>query len=100
MQFFNDSWRDAPVPGYKVSKDGEVWSHRTKKMLKPYPSKKGYIQVQLAGKTWYLSHLVYYVFKGFKPKRLRYINGDISDCSLANLENISTQLGDVNLEDL
>lgn len=96
---FDSHWRDAPVPGYKVSDRGEIWSFRSRKFLSPYKSKKGYLQVHIGGKIWYVSHLVWYCFKGFKPTKMRYADGNNGNCSLENLINISSSIGDVNLEE-
>jgi hypothetical protein len=100
MKFPENEWRDTPIPGYKVSKGGKVWSYRSEKYLKPFKTKRGYLQVQLAKKSWYLSHLVLWAFTGVKPRRVRYLDGNIKNCSLENLKNISGQLGDIKLEEI
>ena len=79
-------WAETPEPGYFVSSDGEVWSTRTKRLLNPYPTRRGYLQVDLNGTKWFVSHLVYQAFSGKKPYQLVYLDGDIRNCAWENLE--------------
>lgn len=82
-------WIETPEPGYLVSSDGEVWSKRSNRLLQPYLTKGGYPQVDLGGKIWSLSHLVYKVFRGKKPHRLIYLDGNVQNCAYENLERDS-----------
>lgn len=95
----NETWVESPVVGYHVSDQGRVWSYRSYKFLTPYKTSKGYLQVQLGGKTWYLSHLVWQCFHHEKPKMLVFLDGDISNCALSNLSRKDTYLGEIEIED-
>jgi hypothetical protein len=91
----NDTeWRESPVPGYRVSADGRVWSDKQYRVLRPATNKPGYQFVNLRrdGKQepWSVSRLVAFAFHGGIPDGLvvDHINGDKSDNRAENLRVI------------
>lgn len=86
-------WRDAPSLGgnYRVSSDGQIWSRPRKGtaggVLSPHLSRKGYLQINLAGKTRKVHRLVCEAFHG-PPERgqlVRHLNGIKTDNRAENL---------------
>lgn len=99
-----------PVEGYEdlfsVTEDGQVWSHRTKKFLKPtkLTNKAGktrlYITTQIGGrkgKGKFKSMLIHrLVAKAFIPNpdnkpQVNHINGIQTDNRVANLERVTAK---------
>ena len=79
-------------PNYSVTKDGRVWSHRSKKWLKNVLRKSGYLHVHLCKNTKVhncrIHRLVLETFVGPCPGGMecRHLNGDPSDNCLENLQ--------------
>ena len=94
-----EQWAETPEPGYYVSDLGRVYSYRSNKYLKPYKTSKGYLQIQIARETWYLSHLVWYCFKHEKPKMMTFRDNDITNCSLENLTRRDNFLGEIEVDE-
>ena len=85
----------APVdgfPGYQISKDGKVYSEKTKKDMRPMSSKSGHLYVYLydghgKSKKVYVHHAVLTSF-GYFPRanhECRHLNGNPKDNRLSNL---------------
>lgn len=82
-------------PNYSVTSDGRVWSHRTKRYLKPRLTSKGYHRVSLSKnnqvKDAYIHRLVVQAFLD-NPEQLpevNHIDADKSNNSVDNLEWVS-----------
>ena len=86
--------RDIPgYPGYKITKDGTVYSKRFKnRPMKPSPSSDGYLGINLRKQGKYFRHLVHRlvltVFTGPCPEGMecRHLNGNNNDNRLSNLK--------------
>lgn len=89
-----EDWKDIR-PGYMVSDLGNMYSKVTGKYMRPY-SARGYLQVDLKGKKHFVGHLVWEAFKGEKPRRLFYLDGNPKNCALENLLRLDRCLGDFN----
>lgn len=81
-------------PGYSITKEGRVWSHRSSKFLKPRPLPTGYLRVSLpTRRDTYIHRLVGETFL-IKTKGKDFINhknGDKSDNRTENLEWVTCQ---------
>ena len=73
-------------PNYSITKNGQVWSHRRKKWLKPYANTSGYLQVSLCPQRT-IHRLVLETYVGPRPDDMqcRHLNGDKQDNRLENL---------------
>lgn len=91
----NEIWK--PIPGfskYQVSNLGRVKSHAglNWRILKPFPSLKGYLFVSLPGKRFSAHRLVASLFlKGHDPSKneVNHLNFDRKDNRASNLEWVS-----------
>lgn len=78
-------------PGYKITKDGRVWSDKTQRWLKPWIDLGGYPMVSLrkGGKTFnrYIHRLALKTFVGPCPQEMECCHGDGNrlNCNLNNL---------------
>lgn len=77
-------------PNYSITKDGRVWSHRTKRWLKPGKDLCGYLRVVLCnGKmhTRKVHRLVLETYIGFCPQNMvcRHLDGNPANNQLENL---------------
>jgi HNH endonuclease/NUMOD4 motif-containing protein len=95
-----EQWRD--VVGYEaryeVSDQGRVWSHKNKKVLKPAPTSKGYLTVNLYDgsspkkpRSRCVHDLVMAAFVGPKPTGMQVDHKDANKLNnaLSNLEYVS-----------
>jgi hypothetical protein len=72
---------------YSVSDKGNVYSHKSKRLLKPIIRKDGYFGVELSNKFFYIHRLVLITFKGYEErKEVNHIDGVKSNNTLENLE--------------
>lgn len=94
-----EEFEESPVIGYLVHQDGRVYSQRSGKLLKPFRTGIGYLQVNLARETWYLAHLVYATFRGVRPKRIKFLDGNRENCALENIHNPSGDFAEIPMED-
>ena len=93
LRYAPEIYVDIPgYEGYQVSNLGNVWSSKTKKILKPYETQKGYLTVGfwLNGKKkrLYVHRLVAQAFL-LNPQNfseVNHINGSKTDNCLCNLE--------------
>lgn len=96
----SETWK--PVPGfegrYEVSDQGRVWSAVTKRILRPAPTSKGYLTVQLyyderpkRGKSFCVHDLVAAAFIGPKPDGMQVDHGrEGKQCNaVRNLEYVT-----------
>ena len=84
----DEVWKDTYSPNYMVSSLGRVWNKKKKRLIRF--NQKGACACKLCNPDgsidrWYVSHLVYYTFRGKKPKKLEYIDGDCYNPRLSNL---------------
>ena len=77
---------------YAVTKDGQVWSYKSKKFLKPYKAYNGYLRVKLTKdgveKNKRVHRLVletYYPIEGMDDLEVDHIDFNIENNSLNNL---------------
>lgn len=76
---------------YEVSTYGRLWDARTRNMFTPQYDKKQnrmfvYLKGVCGGKIRpKLDKIVIGEFIGYEPIQIKYLNGDINDCSLSNL---------------
>ena len=77
---------------YAVTKDGQVWSYKSKKFLKPYKAYNGYLRVKLTKdgveKNKRVQRLVletYYPIEGMDDLEVDHIDFNIENNSLNNL---------------
>ena len=82
--------------GYSISKEGDIFSDISNRMLRPYKGNHGYMTVTIGGRKGklYLVHqLVAMTYLGFKPDNHKSIidhkNGIKDDNRLENLQVIS-----------
>jgi hypothetical protein len=75
-------------PEYSVTKDGQVWSHKSNKFLTPVSNGIGYLRVQFGGKTKYVHRLVAetYLPNPASKEQVNHIDGNKTNNSLTNLE--------------
>ena len=79
-------------PNYAVTKDGQVWSCRYNRWLKPYHNTNGYLSLLLSrDKKSYncrVHRLVLETYVGPRPKGMecRHLNGNRQDNRLENLK--------------
>ena len=88
-----------PIAGfegrYSITKNGDVYSHRFKKFIHPYPTPKGYMQVRLLNSDGihylYVHRIVCYAFNGkpLEEQEVNHINFDRKDNRAENLEWVS-----------
>lgn len=81
-------------PNYAVTRDGRVWSYKTKKFLKPRTNKSNiYEKVILyfngVGISKYIGRLVFETFYEYEPEVLIYKDGNIYNNKLDNLAETS-----------
>lgn len=90
-------WKESTVPEYLVSKDGLVWSTKTKRILKAQINKPGYsfVSLRIGGETkaYSVHRLVVEAFAGEIPDGMvvDHINSKKTDNSFENLRVISKQ---------
>jgi hypothetical protein len=88
IEHLNTDWQKIDE-AYSVSKSGKVYSHLTKKELKPWPTKKGYLKIDLGrNKRVYLHRLVAETFlpnPDNKPT-VNHKDHDKTNNQLCNLE--------------
>ena len=73
---------------YAITEEGNVWSHKTNKFLKPAKVSKGYLCVRLDGKTKLVHRLIAMTLipnKNNKPT-VNHIDGDKTNNHINNLE--------------
>lgn len=61
---------------YIIYENGEIFNCKTKKYLKPFKSKTGYLQVTLQSKTYYMHRLVCEAFHGECPDKMVCCHND------------------------
>lgn len=93
MNAEHEEWR--PVAGYigryEVSSLGRIWSHWSKRVMRPRIGGPGYPAVELkksgSVSPRYVHHLVAEAFLGPRPQgaEIRHLNGDKTDNRLINL---------------
>lgn len=82
---------------YEVFENGQIWSYKSNKFLKPITEKNGYQSVWLYGnarkRKKYLLHRVVYESVTSEPipenLEVNHRNEDKTDCSFANLDLVS-----------
>ena len=84
-------WRDVKAYEglYRVSSDGQVFSARSGKILKPHINTKGYARhwLQRDGQKAFFTHrLVAVAFLGASDLQVNHIDGDKSNNRVENLE--------------
>ena len=78
--------------GYLISKEGEVWSERSNKLLSPFPDKKGYLLCNLYLNGKRKQHKIHrLVALTFIPNpenkpQVNHIDGNKSNNHISNLE--------------
>lgn len=85
-------FKEGPYPGYVVTRQGKIYSHRSKKYLTPYKNKKGYYYVDLDAKPWPVAHVVWFAFNGYRPGRVKFIDGDPGNFALGNLKEFGNKI--------
>lgn len=80
--------RKSTIDDYEVFIDGKVYSHNTKKFLKPLIHSQGYHMVDLAGKRYLVHRLVAQKFLPLVEGKeyVNHINGNKADNRAENLE--------------
>lgn len=86
-------------PGYFIYSDGQVWSSKTNKFLKPQPNSKGYLRVCLSnGKKKQYIAIHRLVAEAFivnydicSKTEINYIDEDITNNNVTNLEWVTPQ---------
>lgn len=81
-----ERWAQALAPGYYASSKGRIWSFRSKKLLKPWLTSRAIYSIQLAGKIYPLSHVIYEAFHKERPKVISYNDNNSLNCELENLK--------------
>ena len=78
--------------GYSISKDGEIWSERSNKLLSPFPDKKGYLLCNLYRNGIRKQHKIHrLVALTFIPNpenkpQVNHIDGNKANNHIDNLE--------------
>lgn len=72
---------------YMLSPDGKVWSETSKKFLKPWDNGKGYLQVRLNGKKYYIHRLVaeHYIANPDNLPQIDHVDGNKANNNMSNL---------------
>jgi len=82
-----------PIPGfeqYKVSREGDIWSTKTSKWLKPSKAGKGYLTVTLNASKQYVHRMVGRAYLGLtEDMQINHVNGDKTNNWVYNLEVVS-----------
>lgn len=93
MENLKKQWEELVDGKYLIFPSGEVCYAKTMTPVKPYKNTRGHLQVTLSltkGKTWQptLGRLVFEIFIGYKPGRIKYKDGNPMNIKLENLEEI------------
>ena len=84
-------WKNEVLDGYFMNMNGEVFSHRSNKILSPFFNKEGRYMISLlydgGKKALRLDYLVAFTFLGYHDDcfRLIHLNGNENDYSIINL---------------
>lgn len=87
----DENWKTIPyLPDYMASKDGRIYSKKTKKTLAG-SYRNGYLRASIKGKSYSFHILIYNTFIGEIPKGLviDHINGIRDDNRLSNLRCVT-----------